>query len=91
MQFIIVIIIIGLYCGAVCGFTFQRTCSHNDRPGVSSMDMVEHIGNGEYGSIIRDYHDVYKGDQYFTGFDNNKPESQPQRKPEKQQPNQEMM
>lgn len=33
--------------------------------------------NGEWGSIIRDYHDVYKGKQDFSGFGNPDKESQP--------------
>ncbi len=32
-------------------------CYHNDRDGISFDDIIEHIGNGEYGSAWRDAKD----------------------------------
>lgn len=86
---IVIILIVGLCCGAVCALPnvhLQRTCDHNGRTGVSNMDTIEHAGNGEYGSIARDYYDMYKGNQRFVGNDNPKPE--PQQEPEQQEPQQ---
>ena len=42
-------------------------CVHNDRPGVSAADVVEHVGNGEFGSAGRDVADVISGHQDFSG------------------------
>lgn len=46
---------------------FQREtslgCIHNDRDGVSAADLAEHLGNGEYGSAIRDVADIVSGHQ----------------------------
>jgi hypothetical protein len=42
---------------AVCFFAELDTvvtCYHNGRDGISYDDIIEHIGNGEYGSAWRD-------------------------------------
>lgn len=44
-------------------------CSHNNRPGVSAMDLIEHLGDRQRGSLLRDVVDVIKGKEEFSGID----------------------
>ena len=43
-------------------------CAHNDRDGVSAADILEHLGNGEYGSAARDGADLASGYQKYSGL-----------------------
>lgn len=48
-------------------FSNDFACAHNNREGVSIMDVVEHSLKGEIGSAARDIADVRSGYESFAG------------------------
>lgn len=45
-------------------------CDHNGKPGVSTLDLLEHGGNKEFGSASRDVYDLFRENLNNGGFDN---------------------
>lgn len=41
----------------------QKMCMHNEKEGVSGDDLLEHAGNGEWGSLWRDWCEKTKSDK----------------------------
>jgi hypothetical protein len=48
-------------------FNSDYACAHNNRKGVSSMDVVEHCLRAKIAEAIRDIADVKSGYESFAG------------------------
>lgn len=64
----IALIYLGLSVQLWCSSDIEVCCSHNDRDGVSVADVIEHIGNLDFGSAGRDVIDVISGYEELAGL-----------------------
>lgn len=56
-------------------FSNEYACSHNNREGVSVMDVVEHVAKAEFATAARETADAACGYEKFSGFNQEPPKN----------------